>query len=93
MASAAYQDHGVIIIWTDRRRARDDTNTTLPYVILSRWPGQCVWSTLPYSHSSDLKTFDEIFGLAYRPTRFRPATWDAQNTGYNYVDGRSADDL
>ena len=30
MASAAYQDHGVIIIWTDETESTDDTNTTLP---------------------------------------------------------------
>jgi len=91
MASAAYQDHGVIIIWTDETESTDDTNTTLPYVILSPLAkGNAYASTLPYSHSSDLKTFDEIFGLAYQTNAIPASYLDAQNTGYNYVDGRSA---
>jgi len=92
MASAAYQDHGVIIIWTDETESTDDTNTTLPYVILSPLvKGNAYASTLPYSHSSDLKTMDEIFGLAYQTNAMPANYYDAQNDGkYNYVDGHSA---
>ena len=91
MASAAYQDHGVIIIWTDETESTDDTNTTLPYVIISPLAkGNAYASTLAYSHSSDLKTMDEIFGLAYQTNAIPAAYLDAQNTGYNYVDGHSA---
>ena len=91
MASQAYQDHGVIIIWTDETESTDDTNTTLPFVIISPLAkGNAYASTLPYSHSSDLKTMDEIFGLAFQTNAIPAANLDAQNTGYNYVDGRSA---
>ena len=92
MASAAYQDHGVIIIWTDETESTDDTNTTLPYVIISPLAkGNAYASTLPYSHSSDLKTLDEIFGLAYQTNAIPAAYYDAQNDGlYDYVDGHSA---
>jgi hypothetical protein len=92
MASAAYQDHGVIIIWTDETESTDDTNTTLPYVILSPLAkGNAYASTLPYSHSSDLKTMDELFGLAYQTNAIPAAYYDAQNDGkYDYVDGHSA---
>ena len=91
MASAAYQDHGVIIIWTDETESTDDTNTTLPYIIISPLAkGNAYASTLPYSHSSDLKTMDEIFGLAYQTNAIPASELDAQDTGYNYVDGRSA---
>ena len=92
MASAAYQDHGVIIIWTDETESTDDTNTTLPYVIISPLAkGNAYASTLPYSHSSDLKTMDEIFGLAYQTNAIPAAYLDAQNDGlYDYVDGHSA---
>jgi len=97
MASAAYKDHGVIIIWTDETESTDDTNTTLPYIIISPMAkGNAYASTLPYNHSSDLKTMDEIFGLAYQ-TNAIPANgsglgyYDAQNDGkYDYVDGHSA---
>jgi hypothetical protein len=92
MASQAYKDHGVIIIWTDETESTDDTNTTLPYVIISPLAkGNAYASTLPYSHSSDLKTMDEIFGLAFQTNAIPAAESDAQNDGkYNYVDGRSA---
>jgi hypothetical protein len=92
MASKAYQDHGVIIIWTDETESTDDTNTTLPYVIISPLAkGNAYASTLPYSHTSDLKTFDEIFGLAYQTNGLPSAAYlDAQNTGYNYVNSSSA---
>ena len=92
MASAAYQDHGVIIIWSDETESTDDTNTTLPYVIISPMAkGNAYASTLPYSHTSDLKTMDEIFGLAYQTNAIPATYYDAQNDGlYDYVDGHSA---
>ncbi len=91
MASQAYKDHGVIIIWTDETESTDDTNTTLPYVIISSLAkGNAYASTLAYSHSSDLKTMDEIFGLAYQSNAIPNGWVDAQNTGYNYVNGSSA---
>lgn len=91
MASEAYKDHGVIIIWTDETESIDNTNTTLPYVIISPLAkGNAYASTLPYSHSSDLKTMDEIFGLAYQTNAIPAAELDAQNTGYDYVNGSSA---
>jgi hypothetical protein len=91
IASQAYQDHGVIIVWTDETESTDDTNTTLPFVIISPLAkGNAYASVLPYSHSSFLKTMDEIFGLAYQTNAIPPMELNAQNTGYNYVDGRSA---
>ena len=82
----------MIIIWTDETESTDDTNTTLPYVIISPLAkGNAYASTLPYNHSSDLKTMDEIFGLAYQTNAIPAAYYDAQNDGnYDYVDGHSA---
>jgi hypothetical protein len=91
MASPAYQDHGVIIIWTDETESTDDTNTTLPFVIISPLAkGNAYASTPAYSHSSYLKTMDEVFGLAYQTNAIPAGYVDAQNTAVNYVDGRSA---
>ena len=82
MASQLIKIIGVIIIWTDETESTDDTNTTLPYVIISPLAkGNAYASTLAYSHSSDLKTMDELFGLAYQ-TNAIPGYLDAQNTGY-----------
>jgi phosphatidylinositol-3-phosphatase len=67
MASAAYQDHGAIIIWTDETESTDDTRTTLPEIIISPMAkGNAYASTVPVTHSSDLKTMDEIFGLTFQ---------------------------
>jgi len=67
MASSAYQDHGVIIIWTDETESTDDTNTTLPEIVISPMAkGNAYASSVVMSHSSDLKTMDEIFGLAFQ---------------------------
>ena len=91
MASQAYKDHGAIIIWSDETEDTDDTNTTMPLVIISTMAkGNAYASSLPYSHASDLKTMDEVFGLAYQTNQIPSGELDAQNTGYNYIDGRSA---
>ncbi len=91
MAANAYQDHGVILIWMDETVSTDDTNTTLPFIVISPLAkGNAYASTLPYSHSSVLKTMDEIFGLAWQTNTIPAARRDAFGTGYNYVDGRSA---
>jgi hypothetical protein len=67
MASPAYQDHGVIILWMDETESTDDTNTTLPEIIISPLAkGNAYASRVAMSHSSDLKTMDEIFRLAFQ---------------------------
>lgn len=91
MASSAYQNNGVILIWTDETVSTDTTNTTLPFVVISPLAkGNAYASTLPYSHSSTLKTMDEIFGLAYQTNAIPAESIDAFGSGYNAVDGHSA---
>jgi hypothetical protein len=91
MASSAYQDHGVIILWTDESESTDDTNTTLPEIIISPLAkGNAHASSVVLSHSSDLKTMDEIFGLAFQTNAIAASALDIQGTGYNYVNGCSA---
>ncbi|HEV2691513.1 MAG TPA: Ig-like domain-containing protein [Verrucomicrobiae bacterium] len=90
MASAAYQDHGVIIIRTDETESTDDTNSTLPFVIISPLAkGNAYNSTAAYSHSSVLKTMDELFGLAFQTNAIPANNVNAFGNSYNYVDGRS----
>jgi hypothetical protein len=92
MASAAYQDHGMIVLWWDETESTDNTKTTIPFVIISSLSkGNAYVSPLAYSHSSDLKTMDEIFSLAYQTNAIPTGEVDAQNNGlFNYVDGHSA---
>jgi hypothetical protein len=94
MASQAYQDHGLIIIWTDETATTctDDTNTTLVEIIISPLArGNAYASPVVMSHSSDLKTMDEIFGLDFQTNAIPARDINALGTGYNDV--AAANDL
>ena len=73
MASKAYKDHGVIILWWDESESdgvtgdkADDFNHTVPEIIISSRAHKNV-NGLPYAsavnftHSSDLRTMQNIF--------------------------------
>ena len=65
MGSPAYQNNGVIVIWWDETEGGDDINFTLPYIVLSPLAkGNAYASSVPLSHSSDIKTWEEVFGLS-----------------------------
>jgi phosphatidylinositol-3-phosphatase len=73
MASSAYQNNGVIVIWFDEAESDgvagdngDDFNHTIGEIIISPLAHQNVnglpyGSSLNYSHSSDLRTWQEVF--------------------------------
>jgi hypothetical protein len=73
MASDAYKDNGAIIIWFDESEQdgdpgdnADDFNHTLPEIVISSLAhpnvkGMPYASTLNYTHSSDLRTWQEVF--------------------------------
>ena len=66
MASKAYQNNGVIIIWWDETEGGDSGSFTLPeFVISPLAKGNAYASSVFLSHSSDTKTFEEIFGLPF----------------------------
>jgi hypothetical protein len=37
MASDAYQNHGMIVLWWDESEGGDTPNHTLPFIVM-RWP-------------------------------------------------------
>jgi len=85
MASKAYLDNGVIILWWDETEGGDSTAFTLPEIIISPLAkGNAYASTVPMNHSSDLKTMEEIFGL---PAVNNPIPLTETNAGgdFNYV--------
>jgi hypothetical protein len=85
MASAAYTNNGVIVIWWDETEGGDNTNYTLPEIIISPLAkGNAYASSLEYNHSSDLKTMEEIFGLSYVSNAI-PANHTNYAGGFNYV--------
>jgi hypothetical protein len=73
MASDAYKNHGVIILWFDESEGdgvagdnADDFTHTIPEIVISERAHKNVngipyASPLNYTHSSDLRTIQEIF--------------------------------
>ncbi len=64
MASPAYKDNGLIVIWNDETEGTnaDDFNHTIMEIIISPLAkGNGYASSYNYTHSSDLKTMQEIF--------------------------------
>jgi hypothetical protein len=67
MASQAYKNNGVIVIWNDETEgtnANDFSHTSTEIIISPLAKGNAYDSTLNYTHSSDLKTLQEIFGVS-----------------------------
>ena len=66
MASKAYKDHGIIVLWWDESEGGDGPDFRLPFVIISKdvhanVDGVPFASDVQYSHSSTLRTMQEIF--------------------------------
>lgn len=84
MASNAYKDHGAIIIWFDETESdgvagdtKDDFNHTIGEIVISRAAhanvnGVPYASALNYTHSSDVRTMQELFHV-------KPFLGDAAN--------------
>ena len=66
MASQAYQDNGVIVIWTDETEGtnQNDFTHTLAFIVISKLAkGNAYASPKDFTHSSDLATWQKVFGL------------------------------
>lgn len=86
MASAVYQDHGLIILWWDETEGGDNTNYTIPEIIISPLAkGNAYASSVELNHSSDIKTMEGIFGLAYLSNAIPVSETKASGSGYNDV--------
>ena len=92
MASPAYQNNGVIIIRWDETEGGDDTNFTIPEIIISPLAkGNAYASSVSMNHSSDLKTMDEIFGLNLLSNPI--PSYETAVTGSGYNDVATVSDL
>ena len=86
MASSAYQNNGLIIIWCDETEFGDDTNYTLTEILISPLcKGNAYASSLEYSHSSDIKTVETIFGVPFLDNPILAGEPRASGSGYNKV--------
>ena len=66
-ASQAYKDNGAIVIWWDETEGtnQNDFSHTLEEIVISPLAkGNAYVSTLPYTHSSDLKSLQELFNVS-----------------------------
>ena len=75
MASDAYKNHGLIVLWWDEAESdgvagdnADDFSHTLPFIVISRdvhknVDGRPYASAVNLSHSSFLREMQEIFGV------------------------------
>ncbi|MDB6067249.1 MAG: phosphoesterase [Pedosphaera sp.] len=85
MASQAWRSNGVIIIWTDETEGGDGTNYNLLEIAISPLAkGNAYASPVVMSHSSDIKTVEEIFGLSFLANAI-PAAETSATGGYNNV--------
>lgn len=80
-ASAAYKNNGLIDIWWDETEGGDTSAYTLESIVISPLAkGNAFNSTLSYTHSSDLKSFQELFGVSAQGGGF---LGDANNPATN----------
>ena len=92
MASPAYQDNGSIIIWWDETEGGDDTNHAIPEIVISPLAkGNAYASSVLMSHSSDIKTMEEIFGLSFINNPIPTA--ETSETGPTYNNVATVNDL
>ena len=100
MASKAYQDNGVIVIWTDETEGtnRDDFTHTLEEIIISPLAkGNAYASNLNMTHSTDLNTLQKIFQVtAHTATGYLNDAANASNsssgaTGVGFGTGTTVD--
>jgi hypothetical protein len=63
-ASTAFKNDGAIVIWYDETENGNTTAFTVPLIVISPLAkGNAFDSTLTYTHSSDLRTLEELFGV------------------------------
>jgi hypothetical protein len=64
MASQAYKNDGAIVLWFDETESGDTSAFTIPEVIISPDAvGNGYSVDMPFTHTSDLLSMEELFGL------------------------------
>jgi hypothetical protein len=64
-ASAAWQNNGAIVIWNDETEGGDTTAETSMEIVISKLAkGNAYADPTVLSHSSDVKSMEELFGLS-----------------------------
>ena len=64
MASQAYKNNGAIVIWFDETEGGDTSDYKLAEIVISPLAkGNAYTNNILYTHSSDLRTLEELFGV------------------------------
>jgi hypothetical protein len=68
-ASQAFKDNGVIVIWNDETEGDEGVGSTVGFtsteiIISPLAKGNAYTNTLYYTHASDLRTWQNVFGVA-----------------------------
>jgi phosphatidylinositol-3-phosphatase len=86
MATREYKDNGVIVLWWDESEGGDGTDRTIPWIAISPLAkGNAFASTVELSHSSDIKTWEELFDLPFVNNPIPTTETNAAGTGFNNV--------
>jgi hypothetical protein len=93
-ASYAFQhQNGTIIIWNDETEGADDTTATSMEIVISKLAkGNAYVSTETFSHSSDVKTLENLYNLPYINNPI-PTSEDFEDVPGQYATVDSANDL
>jgi hypothetical protein len=103
MAAPAFTNNGIIIIRFDETEGGDTTSYTVPEIIISPLAkGNAYASSVVMSHSSDVKTLEEIYGLNFTNSAGANYLSNAIPSGetaatpastYNNIGGATVNDL
>jgi hypothetical protein len=86
MATSLYKDNGAIVIWWDETEQADDTAHAIGEIIISPLgKGNGFASGVELNHSSDLKTWEELFGLPFVKNPIPASETNVSGTGFNHV--------
>ena len=84
MASNAYQENGVIVIWWDESEDGDTPDFTIPEIVISPLAkGNAYASSVELSHTSDLQTWEVVFGAPFLSNAIPASETNAAGTGFN----------
>ena len=91
-ASQAFKNNGEIVIWNDETEGDEGANTTDGYngmeiIISPLAKGNAYTNDIQYSHSSDLRTLQEIFGVASPSGGFLGAAANSNDLSDLFVAG------
>jgi hypothetical protein len=94
MATDAYKNNGAIVLWWDETEGGDNSNYTIPEIVISPLAhpnvgGVPYQSTVSMNHSSDIKTMEEIFQLnGYLDNAIATTSYNTLGAGnFNTVSG------